>query len=310
MKAIHDKSAESEAIFASSVAILGLGLMGGSLGLALRARGFRGRIAGFARREVVRDQALRRGAVDAVYDHPVAAVRGAELVVLCVPVLTIPALAEICAPGLSEDAVVTDVGSTKAWVMRSVRAALAKYAHRFVGSHPIAGSEKQGLDAALPDLYEGAVTVVTPATDTDADAVERVQALWQGVGCRIIELSPEEHDRRLARTSHLPHVTASMLAAVAGRDGGGGCGPFCGNGFRDSTRIAEGSPEIWKDIVRTNATALLAEMDEFTRYWKAFSEALRRSDFDEVQRRLEEGRTGRRALLQSQADVNPSGDFA
>jgi len=283
---------------ADAVAILGLGLMGGSLGLALRARGFRGRVAGYARRAEVRAEALRRGAADEVFDRPEAAARGAGVVVVCVPVLEIPALAAAAAPALSPSAAVTDVGSTKAWVADRVRAALGAAAGRFVGSHPIAGSEKQGLDAAAPGLYENATVVVTPRADGSPEAVSRVAALWRFVGARVIQLTPDDHDRLLARTSHLPHLTAAVLAAVAGRGADvERYGAFCGTGFRDTTRVADGSPEVWHDIVRTNRDALLEEMEAFAGRWREAVEALRREDFAALRRALEEGRNARRALL-------------
>ncbi len=290
-----------------SVAILGLGLMGGSLGLALRARGFRGRIAGFARRSTVRAEAMRRGAADAVFDTPDAAVHGADVVVICVPVMDIPALAAAAAPALSASAAVTDVGSTKAWVAEHASAALGPAAVRFVGSHPIAGSEKQGLEAAIPGLYENALVVTTPRADADPEVVARVCALWRFVGARVVRLTPEEHDRRLARTSHLPHLTAAVLAAAAGRDGETGrMAPFCGTGFRDTTRVADGSPDVWHDIVRTNRPALLAEMEAFGDRWNDAVEALRRQDYARLHRILQEGRIARRRLAEAAAASDPA----
>lgn len=283
---------------AGAVAILGLGLMGGSLGLALRARGFTGRLTGYARRDAVGAEARRRGVADEVFETPAAAARGAELVVICVPVRDIPPLVAEIASSLAPHAVVTDVGSTKAWVVERSEAALGAAGPRFVGSHPIAGSEKQGLDAAAATLYENALTVVTPRAETDPSALSRVAALWRFVGARVVELSPEEHDRRLARTSHLPHLVAAVLAATAGRDGEAELfGAFCGAGFRDTTRVADGSPEVWEDIVRTNPAAILAEMEAFAARWRAAADALRAEDYAAVRRWLEEGRAGRRALL-------------
>lgn len=291
-----------------AVAILGLGLMGGSLGLALRARGFHGRIAGYARRAEVRAEALRRGAADEMFDRPEAAVRGAGVVVVCVPVLEIPALAATAAPALSPEAAMTDVGSTKVWVADRVRAALGAAAGRFVGSHPIAGSEKQGLDGAVPDLYDRATVVMTPRADGSPEAIERVASLWRLVGARVIRLTPEEHDLRLARTSHLPHLTAAVLAAVAGRGARvEGLGAFCGTGFRDTTRVADGSPEVWHDIVRTNRDAILVEMDAFGERWREAAEALRREDYATLRRVFEEGRSARRALLAGR-DVRVGGE--
>jgi len=293
-----------------AVAILGLGLMGGSLGLALRAQGFRGRLTGFARRAAVREAALRLGAVDAVFADPAEAIREADLVVLCVPVLAIPSLAESCVAALASNAVLTDVGSTKTWVMRATRAALGAAAPRLVGSHPIAGSERQGIEAADAQLYRGALVVLTPAPDNPPAAVFAVERLWRQVGARVVTLSPEEHDRRLARTSHLPHLVASALAATSGRDRVAEYGPFCGNGFRDTTRIAAGAPDLWLDIVQTNRPALLEEMEAFGERWCALTEAVRREDFEAVRRLLEVGREARRSMLGAADRSPPLGDSA
>ena len=292
------------------MAILGLGLMGGSLGLALRARGFRGRLTGFARRAAVRQAALQLGAVDAAFADPAEAVREAEIVVLCVPVLAIPSLAESCAAQLASNAVLTDVGSTKTWVVRAIRTALGAAAPQFVGSHPITGSERQGIEAATAQLYTGALVVLTPTADNPLAAVSVVEALWRRAGARVAILAPEEHDRRLARTSHLPHLVASALAATSGRDRAAEHGPFCGNGFRDSTRIAAGSPDLWLDIVRTNRPALLEEMEAFGEQWRALTDAIRREDFEAVRRLLDSGREARRSLLGTTDRSAPLGDSA
>ncbi len=292
----------------ASVALLGLGLMGGSLGLALRSRGFQGPIRGYARRAETRAEALRRGVVDEAFDQPAAAARGVELAVVCVPVLEIPALAAAAAPALAPGGAITDVGSTKAWVVASAREALGAAAARFVGGHPIAGSERQGLAAASADLYAGAVVVLTSTDDTPPDAAARVRALWRFVGAVIIELSPEEHDILLARSSHLPHLAAAALAAVTGRDGGAArVGPFCGPGFRDTTRVADGSPEVWHDIVRTNRNALLAEVEALARELGDLAEILRRENYDALRRWLESARSARRALLEAGAKDRKTG---
>jgi prephenate dehydrogenase len=230
-----------------TIAILGTGLMGSSLGLALKKRGVPVRIHAYARRAETREAALKLGVADAVFSDPAEAVRGAGLVVLCVPVLTIPELAKACLPGLSPGAVLTDVGSTKAGIEKQMKT----LGVNFAGSHPICGSEQQGVEAADADLYEGAVTVVTSEN-------EKVSNLWKSAGSRVIQMDAAQHDRILAATSHLPHVVAAALVLSAG-----GNGLFCGSGFRDTTRIADGSPQVWSDIVLTNGPALKAALERF-----------------------------------------------
>jgi prephenate dehydrogenase len=241
-----------------TIAILGTGLMGASLGLALKKRAVPVRIHAYARREQTRALALEKGAADAVFADPAEAVKGADLVVLCVPVLTIPELAKACRSGLKHGAIVTDVGSTKACLNELMADALAGTGAVFVGSHPICGSEQQGIEAGDADLYADAVTVVTPSAQADESSVETVSNLWRSAGSSVTRMDAEEHDRILAATSHLPHVVAAALTLSAGDNGF-----FCGSGFRDTTRIAEGSPEVWSDIVCTNAPALKAVLKIF-----------------------------------------------
>lgn len=232
--------------------------MGASLGLALKRREVPVRIHAYARRKETCDAALERGVADAVFDDPAEAVCGADVVVLCVPVLTIPELAKACLPGLKPCAVLTDVGSTKAELNNQMSDLLAASGVEFIGSHPICGSEQQGIEAGDADLYEGAVTIVTPSILSTDFAVKKISGLWKSVGSSVTVMDAKEHDCILAATSHLPHVVAAALALSAGDNG-----LFCGSGFRDTTRIAEGSPQVWSDIVRTNAPALKTALKSF-----------------------------------------------
>ena len=278
------------------VAILGLGLMGGALGLALKARGGV-TVTGYARREATRLEALRLQAVDAVFADPAEAVRGADLAVLCVPVCSMPALAAACRGGLKPGCLVTDVGSTKALLTEEIRLSLRGSAAGFVGSHPIAGSEQQGLAAARADLYAGAVTIVTRDGSEPAEAVERICAVWRGVGSVVRVMDPAEHDRIMARTSHLPHVAAALVAATVGRaNGTASLGAFCGPGFRDVTRVAEGSPEVWLDILQSNRPAVAEELKALQARLGAVLAALEGQDAAALRQFLEESRAARRAL--------------
>jgi prephenate dehydrogenase len=278
------------------VAILGLGLMGGSLGAALKARGFAGTVTAFARREATRAQALARGFVDAVYEQPAGAVEGADTVVCCVPILSIPAVIAGCRGGLRPGCVVTDVGSTKQALIGPVAQALAGSGAHFVGSHPIAGSERQGIEAASPDLYQGATVVITPDRP-EAEGLDAVRRLWAAVGAHGVVMEPGRHDRLLARTSHLPHLAASALALTVGRGGNAGAAaPFCGTGFRDTTRVAEGSPDVWLDIVRTNRLEVVRELKAYRGEIENLMRHLEAEDFDAVYAFLEQGKTLREML--------------
>lgn len=280
------------------VAILGLGLMGGSLGLALKAGGFRGTVAAYARRPETLQLARRLGLADRLCPDPLEAVRDADLAVACVPVLAIPNLLAACRAGWKPGAVLTDVGSTKAEIQRRIRGLLDRAPVCYVGSHPVAGSEQQGLENARADLYRGATVVVTPAGDEPGGAVERVDALWKELGAVVYNMPPEEHDRVMARTSHLPHAVAALLAATVARDGEPErLGPFCGTGFRDTTRVAEGSPEVWRDIFESNRDHLAAELQAFAGQIRALADRLAARDGDGIQAVLDASRKQRRALL-------------
>ncbi len=279
------------------IAILGLGLMGGALGLALKARGGCQAVTAYARREATRLEALRLKAVDAVFSDPAEAVQGADLAILCVPVFSMQALAAAARPGLKPGCLVTDVGSTKALLTEQIRLSLRGSGAVFVGSHPIAGSEQQGLEAARADLYAGAVTIITRDGSEPPDALERVSQFWRGVGSVVRVMAPAEHDRIMARTSHLPHVAAALVAATVGREQAAAqVGAFCGPGFRDVTRVAEGSPDVWMDILQSNRPAVAAELRQLKIRLEAVLAALEGGDDDAVRQFLEEGRAARRAL--------------
>ncbi len=243
-----------------TLAIVGLGLMGGSLGLAAKARGTVKRVVAYSRREESRRKALEQGVADAVFDSPGDAVDGADLVVLCTPVLTMPELVRGFKERLHAGCVVTDVGSTKAFLDRELGAILADSPAVFVGSHPMAGSEKTGVDAARVDLYQGARVIVTGETAAESVGVQRVTAFWEQVGAYVSVMTPEEHDAVIARTSHLPHMVAAALVATIDRDDRD-VAPFCGSGFRCTTRVAEGSEHVWHDIVKTNIHTIRDEID-------------------------------------------------
>ncbi len=275
-----------------NIAILGIGLMGASLALGLKKRGFTGRILGYARREETRSQALESGVADAVFADPSDAVREADIVVVCVPIWSIAKLAEQIIPSLKPGAVVTDVGSTKSELLKTMEPLFAKSPAHFVGSHPIAGSEKTGIEAGDPDLYEGRLTVVCAA-----DGAEVISNLWKSVGSEVVEMSPEQHDAMLASTSHLPHMVAAALARSVADGDPAGKADFCGTGFKSTTRVASGSADMWVDIIDTNRAALEAELGRFHEELQGLIEILRGGNGDDIRAWLEEAANDRNQIL-------------
>lgn len=234
------------------LSILGVGLLGGSLGLALKRRVNGVIVVGYSHRRETMDEALRLGAIDRAAGSAAEAVGGADVVVLCTPVGLFEGLLKEIGPALAPGAIVTDVGSTKRRVVEVGERVLPKGA-RFVGSHPMAGSEKRGVRYASAELFQNAVCITTPTGKTDAGALERVEGLWKLLGMRVTRLSPREHDRRLAEISHLPHALAAALVAMQDDESLA----LAGNGFRDMTRIAAGDGGLWRDILVENRDNLL-----------------------------------------------------
>ena len=275
-----------------NIAILGIGLMGASLALGLKKRGFAGRILGYARREATRVQALESGVADAVFADPSDAVREADIVVVCVPIWSIAKLAKQIIPALKPGAVVTDVGSTKSELLKTMAPLFAGSTAHFVGSHPIAGSEKTGIEAGDPDLYEGRLTVVCAA-----DGAAAISNLWKSVGSEVVEMSPEQHDAMLASTSHLPHMVAAALARSVADGDPANKADFCGTGFKSTTRVASGSADMWVDIIDTNRAALEAELDRFHEELQGLIQILRGGNGDDIRAWLEEAAADRNQIL-------------
>ena len=193
------------------IAIIGVGLLGGSIGLAARRFRIAGEIAGFVRREQTIAECEKVGALDYATTDLLASVSNADLVILCTPLAQMRSLMEQCVPALKRGAIVTDVGSVKAGVVRELESVVAKAGAHFVGSHPMAGAEKTGVAAARADLFQNAVCVLTPTRRTNASAARKLERFWKSLGARVLKLPPEQHDLFVSRTSHLPHVVAAAL---------------------------------------------------------------------------------------------------
>lgn len=255
------------------ITIVGLGLIGGSLGLAVKRRRLAQRVVGVSRHPSTLRRAKRRGAIDVGTTDLARAAQGADLVVLATPVDQIVPLAQRAASAMRAGTIITDVGSTKAALVRALERSLLPGV-AFVGAHPIAGSEAQGIEAASARLFDGAVCVLTQTPRTDRAALARVARLWKGLAGRIVTMSPRQHDRVLAGCSHLPHLVAwALVRAVS-------VAPLARapQSFLDMTRIAKSDPELWDDIFLTNRTELLAAMTRFERHWRALRAALVRPD--------------------------------
>jgi len=276
------------------VSIIGVGLLGGSLGLALRRRGLADEVVGVGHRDSTLKEAARRGAIDRFTLDAAEGVAGADLVVLATPVGLFGPLMAQAAPALADGCLITDVGSTKRAVLEAVLPHVPDGC-RFVGSHPLAGSEARGIAAADVDLYGGATVLVVPTPRSDDAALERVERLWQALGSRTRRIDAETHDRLLAGTSHLPHLVAAALVNALGD----GADALVASGFLDTTRIASGDPALWRDIFMTNADELLAALDRFEATLGAMRSALSDRDAEAVRRLLDEAKRRRDAMLGS-----------
>ena len=239
------------------IAIVGVGLLGGSIGLALQAHGFTGTRVGVGRRQSSLDKALEFDAVDEVTTEVATGVAGAQLVILCTPIGHFEPLLREMVPALPTGACVTDVGSTKGEVVRLAERLLTRRI-RFVGSHPMAGSEKTGVEYARADLFDEALCLVTPTRRTSPATTAFMCGFWRLIGGRTMIVSPSRHDLLLARVSHLPHAVAAALVQLAMAQG---AIDVAGPGFADTTRIAGGDAAMWTDIFRSNRPAVIKAVD-------------------------------------------------
>ncbi len=245
------------------IVVFGVGLIGGSFALALKQASTVAEVVGVGRRRETLERARALGIIDSI--GSAASVAGADLVLLAAPVAQTEALLRDIAPHLQPGTVVTDAGSTKSDVVAAARAALGDKIHQFVPGHPIAGREQNGPEAALPELYRGKKVVLTALPENADTCVDKVAAAWQQCGAIIHRLTAQEHDAVFAAVSHLPHLLAyALVADIAERDNAARLFQYAASGFRDFTRIAGSSPEMWRDISLANRSALLAELDAYS----------------------------------------------
>jgi prephenate dehydrogenase len=246
------------------VVIVGVGLIGGSFALGLKAAGAAREIVGLERSAEALARARQLGIVDTVSERPEEALRGADLVLLAAPVAQTAGILRALLPWLEPHTIVTDAGSTKSDVVASARAVLGERIVQFVPGHPIAGRESNGPDAAIPDLYRGKKAVLTPLPENPQASIDKVASAWRACGAIIHVLTPGEHDKVFAAVSHLPHLLAyALVDDIANKPHADLLFQYAASGFRDFTRIAGSSPEMWRDISLANRDALLGELDAY-----------------------------------------------
>ncbi|WP_069301542.1 prephenate/arogenate dehydrogenase family protein [Neptunicoccus sediminis] len=290
----------------NKVALIGLGLIAGSMARAMRRAGLAGQIVGHARSAETRATALDIGLVDDVFDTAAEAVQGADLVVLCVPVGVMGAVAQEIAPHLAQDATVSDVGSVKKAIIDAVQPHMPDHVH-FIPAHPLAGTEHSGPHAGFADLFKNRWCLFTPLPDTDPAYVERLQKLWSLMGANVEQMDAEHHDLVLAVTSHTPHLIAYTMVGVADdlqRVANKEVIDFSAAGFRDFTRIAASDPTMWRDVFLNNKEATLEILGRFTEELFDLQRAIRRGDGEQLFDHFTRTRAIRRSIIDAGQDTD------
>jgi len=282
------------------VAILGVGLIGGSFALALKEARACAHVAGAGRNGANLRLALERGVIDSIAADAVAAAHGADLVLLAAPLAQFPKLFRDVASVLGPKAVVTDGGSTKRDVVAAARAALGRRIGQFVPAHPIAGGEKSGAGAASATLFQKKRVVLTPLPENPEPSIKKINDAWSVCGANVTRMTPDEHDAILGAVSHLPHVLAyALVHEIASRDNGAQLFGYAAGGFRDFTRIASSHPEMWRDICLANRDRLLAELDRYGEKLHAMRRLLEAADGPGLEKVFAEAREARERWIQS-----------
>ncbi|EWM42578.1 prephenate dehydrogenase [Bordetella holmesii CDC-H635-BH] len=283
------------------LAVVGVGLIGGSFAAALRQAGQLGRVLGVGRNPESLAQALALGLIDEAVSPEEAAAR-ADLILLATPVGSAGSMLARMREHLGPQCLITDGGSTKVEVVAAARAALGERISAFVPGHPIAGAERTGPEAADARLYEGRNVILTPLAENAAAAVARVRTAWQACGAHVLEMTPHEHDSVLASVSHMPHfLAAAYMAQVCEASDAATRLDLAGSGFRDFTRIAAGSPEMWRDIFLSNRSAMLTELGALRAVLDRTEAALAAGDGASLQQWLQDAATARRAWRKESA---------
>ena len=276
--------------------VIGVGLIGGSVAAALRRAGSVRRVIGVGRGRANIARALDLGVIDEAVEDIAAAVKGADAVLIAVPVQQNPRVLGALADTLTQGTLVTDAGSTKQDFVTAVRRIASRHLACVVPGHPIAGAELTGVDAASAMLFEGRNVVLTPLEENQAAAIDRVEAMWKACGARVSRMTPERHDRVFSAVSHLPHMLAyTLVHMIATRPDAEALFGFAASGFRDFTRIAGSSAEMWRDIALANREALLADIEAYQQQLTELSRSLRQADGAQIERLFEAARSARNA---------------
>ena len=300
LKSVPPKSAQF-----NTVALIGIGLIGSSISHAVRRKGLAKHITGYARSAATRATAQRLGLVDAVFDSAATAVTDADLVILCAPVGAYGALAADIGPHLKSGAILTDVGSVKAAVIRDCEAHVPKGVH-FIPGHPIAGTEHSGPESGFAELFDNRWCILTPVPGTTDSAIATLQTFWQALGSNVEIMTAEHHDMVLAITSHVPHLIAYNIVGTAahlGKVTDSEVIKFSAGGFRDFTRIAASDPTMWRDVFLNNKEAVLEMLGRFSEDLTVLQRAIRFGDGDTLFKMFEESRAIRRSIIQAGQDT-------
>ena len=275
------------------IAIIGVGLIGGSIGLAIKKKSAADEVVGVFRHEGTLRKALKCDAVDKATMHIEGGVNKADLIIVASPVHSIPEIIKAAAKYAKKGAIITDAGSTKAWIVSSVEKGLAKFRKiHFVGSHPMAGSEHAGVEFARADLFEKAPCIVTKTPATNMASLKRVTKFWDSLGAIVKIMSPASHDKSVYLISHLPHIVAFSLAgSVPLREL-----QYAAEGFKDTTRVASSDPELWADIFLTNRREISKAVRLFEKYYKDMLKAISRGDYKKTVNFLKKAKSKRDIL--------------
>ncbi|MEG9861644.1 MAG: prephenate/arogenate dehydrogenase family protein [Parvularculales bacterium] len=293
------------------LALIGLGLIGSSIAHAVQRKQLAGHITGYAPSAETRARAKTLGFCDSLYDTPQAAVEGADLVILCAPVGALGDITRTLAPALASGAIISDVGSVKASVIRDMAPFIPEGVH-FVPAHPVAGTEESGPDAGFAELFDGRWCILTPTPTSDVEAVQHLKTFWIECGAMVEVMEPDHHDLVLAITSHVPHLIAYNIVGTAARLGvvtNSEVTKYAAGGFRDFTRIASSDPVMWRDIFLNNRTAVLDMLDRFQNDMDHLKQAIERSDGKALQDLFTSTRNIRQRIIEA-GQESPEPDFA
>jgi len=264
--------------------VVGVGLIGGSVAAALKRNQVVDHVIGVGRSKANMQQALSLGIIDEIAHDPGSAVPGADMVLVAVPVKQTAGVLKQLRECVDNGVIVTDAGSTKRDFVRMAREIFGDALRFVVAGHPIAGAERTGVGAADADLFAGKRTVLTPLPDTDPDAIVRVEAMWRACGANVVHMSPEHHDSVFSAVSHLPHVLSyALVELIASRSNAEELFSFAASGFRDFTRIAGSSPEMWRDICAANADQLLRDIDAFQHALSLLAGYIRNGNTEQIE---------------------------